>query len=157
MTSPTSVTEMAFVPCDLITIQMGCLSANVYPKVWPGMSNFERAHTFQVIKSTLEPLPIDTCLVLVAIGLQLNCSMIVKGLMFDWKNAFDACWFNFANLAIISFHDSSDAIIANTAVTGNPSILLPVVDGPITTCHYQDIHFVCINCMVNFAILTTAC
>ncbi len=142
---------MAFVPCDLATIQVGCLSANVYPKVEPGMPNFECAHTFQVIKSSLEPLPINTCLILDVIGLQLNCSAIVKGLMFDWKNAFDTCWFDFVNLGILSFHNSSSAIIANTTITGNLSILLPVVDGPIATCCHQDICSVPVNCTVHFA------
>ncbi len=83
MSSPTPITKMSFIPRDLVTIQVGCLSANVYPKVEPGMPNFECAHAFQVIKSTFEPLPIDTCLILDAIGLQLNCSAIVEGLMFD--------------------------------------------------------------------------
>jgi hypothetical protein len=42
---------MAFVPCNLVTIQVGCLSANVYPKVEPNMPTFEHAHAFEVIKS----------------------------------------------------------------------------------------------------------
>jgi hypothetical protein len=116
MTSPTSITEMAFIPHDLVTIQVGCLSTNVYPKVKvvSGMPNFECAHAFQVIKSALDPLSITTCLILDAIGLQLNCSAIVKGLIFDWKNAFDTHWFNFANLVILSFHNLVSTIIANT-------------------------------------------
>jgi hypothetical protein len=48
------------------------------------MPIFECTHAFQVVKSTLEPLPVDTPLILDAIGTQLNCSAIVKGLMFDW-------------------------------------------------------------------------
>jgi hypothetical protein len=83
MTLPTPITEMAFVPRDLVTIQVGQLSAVVYSKVEPGMPNFEWAHTFQVIKSTLEPLPIGMRLTLDAIGLQLNCSAIVARLVFD--------------------------------------------------------------------------
>jgi hypothetical protein len=83
MTLPTPVTKMAFRPRDLVTMETGCLSANVYPKVELGMPNFESALTFQVIKSALKPFPIDTRLIMDAIGLQLICSAIFKGLMFN--------------------------------------------------------------------------
>ncbi len=82
---------------------MGHLSANIYPKIKLGIPSFECAHAFQVIKSALEPLSINTCLILDAIGMQLNCSTIVKGLMFDWKNAFDTRWFDFVNLTNLLF------------------------------------------------------
>jgi hypothetical protein len=155
MTSPTSITEMAFILHDLVKIQVSCLSTNVYSKakVVPGMPNFELAHAFQVIKSALDLLLITTCLILDAIGLQLNCSAIVKGLMFDWKSAFDTHWFDFANLAILSFHNLVGMIITNTMAAGNLSILLPIVNGPIATCRHQSVCIVCVNCMVNFAVL----
>jgi hypothetical protein len=119
-------------------------------KIEPGMPNFERAHAFQVIKSALKPLPIDMHHILDAIEIQLNCSAIVDGLMFDWKNAFNTRWFNFANLAILSFHDSSGAIIANTTTAGNPSMLLPVISGNLANCHQGDVRFIRVNCTVNF-------
>ena len=67
---------MAFVPRDLVSIQVGRLYASVYPKVEPTMPIHERAHAFQVIKSTLKSLPVDTRLILEAIGTQLNCNSI---------------------------------------------------------------------------------
>jgi hypothetical protein len=133
---------MAFVPCDLVTIQVGRLSANVYPKNKPGIPNFERAHAFQVIKSTLEPIPIDTRLIFDVVGMKLNCSAIVKGLMFDWKNAFDMHWFDFANLTILSFHDSKGAIISNTTIANNPGVLLLIQAGTITDCRKGNVCFV---------------
>jgi hypothetical protein len=153
MTNTVFVTQMSFVPRDLITIQVGRLSDNVYPKIEPGMPSFEQAHAFQLIKSTLEPLPIDTRQILDTIGIQLNCSAIIDRLMFDWKNAFDTCWFGFANLAILSFHDSSGAIIANTTTAGNPSMLLPIINRNLVNCHQGDVHFIRVNCTVNFASL----
>ncbi len=143
MTLPTTpISEMAFVPCDLVTIQVGRLSANVYPKVEPNMPTFEHANAFQVIKSALEPLPVDTCLILDAIGLQLNCSTILKGgLMFDLRNTFDTCWQDIT---------SCDP---NTTIIGDPTILLPVLDGPVATCHNDGIHFARITCTINFASL----
>ncbi len=75
--------EMMFVPRDLVTIQVGRLSASVYPKVDPGMPVFECAHAFQLVKSAFKALPIDMHLILDGIGSQLNCSAIVDSLMYN--------------------------------------------------------------------------
>jgi hypothetical protein len=84
MTSnPAQVSHMSFVPKDLLPIQVGRLSASVYPKVEPSMPVFERAHAFQVAKSALKALNIDTCIILEAMGAQLNCSTTVDGLIYD--------------------------------------------------------------------------
>ena len=64
---------MAFVPRDLVSIQVGRLYASVYPKVEPTMPIHERA------------LPVDTRLILEAIGTQLNCNSQVDGSMFDFS------------------------------------------------------------------------
>jgi hypothetical protein len=40
------VHEMMFVPWELITIQVGCLSDSVYPKIDSNMPIFEHAYTF---------------------------------------------------------------------------------------------------------------
>ena len=94
------VHEMSFVPRDLVTVQVGRLSVSLYPKVETGMPVFEHAHAFQVNKSALEPLPIDTRLILDVLGAQLNCSAIVDGLMLDWRGLFDSAWYDFNNLTI---------------------------------------------------------
>jgi hypothetical protein len=117
------------------------------------MPDFECLHAFQVIKSTLEPLPIDTCLILDSIGLQLNCTSIIKRLTFDWKNAFNTHWLDFTILANLSFHNFGGVNIANTTVANNLSILLPVQDSPVTTCHHQDVCFIHVNCTVDCAAL----
>jgi hypothetical protein len=101
----------AFVPRKLVTIQVGCLSASMYPKVEPTMPIYELAHAYQVIKSALEALPIDMRLILEAIGMQLNCSAIVNGAMFDFRSLFGEAWYDFGNLIIQSFHDSAGKII----------------------------------------------
>ena len=51
---------MSFVPRNLVLIQVGCYSANVYPKINATMPIFERAHTFQVACSAIELIPVDT-------------------------------------------------------------------------------------------------
>jgi hypothetical protein len=141
---------MSLVPKDLVTIQVECLSVSVYPKVKPRMPIFERAHTFQVAKSTLEALNTDTRLIFEAMGTQLNCSTTVDGLINDWHRLFDSAWFIFANFAIISFHNSAGTGINNTTIAGNPALLLPVINGPVATCYQQDVCFVCVTCTINF-------
>jgi len=143
--------EMAFVPRDLVSIQVGRLYASVYPKVEPTMPIHERAHVLQVIKSALVSLPVDTPLILEAIGTQLNCNSQVNGSMFDFRSVFDKEWYNFANLAIQLFHNSAGAVIINTVLAADPSILLPVTDGPLPTCRQQDICYMCVSCTVDFA------
>jgi len=66
--------KMAFVPRDLLTIQVGQYSAAVYPKVESSMPVYKHAHAFQVARTASEPLPVDTRLILDAIGAELNCS-----------------------------------------------------------------------------------
>ena len=93
------------------------------------MPIYELAHVYQVIKSALEALLVDMCLILKAIGTQLNYSAIVDGAMYYFKSLFDKAWYDFRNLTIQSFHGSDGRIIRNTTVAGDPSILLPIVDG----------------------------
>jgi hypothetical protein len=142
---------MAFVPRDLVSIQVGRLYASVYPKVDPTMPIHERAHAFQVIKSVLESLPVDTRLILEAIGTQLNCNSQVNGSMFDFRSMFDEAWYDFANLAIQSIHNSASAVLIITMSTVDPSILLPVADGPLPTCRQQDVRYVHVSCTIDFA------
>jgi hypothetical protein len=43
----------AFLPKELVSIQVGRMSASMYPKVEPTMPIYKLAHTYQVIKSAL--------------------------------------------------------------------------------------------------------
>jgi hypothetical protein len=158
LTPPSQVASAhgtAFVPPELVTIHVGRMSASLYPKVEPTMPINELAHAYQVIKSALESLPVDTRLILEAIGMQLNCNSIIDGAMFDFRHLFDEAWFNFGNLVIQSFHNSAGAVIQNTTVAGNPSVLLPVIDCPLPACHQQDVCYVRILCTVDYSRLIT--
>jgi hypothetical protein len=76
------VHEIMFVPWDLTTIHVVHFSTFVYPKIDHNMSVFGHAHAFQVTKSPLESLPVNTCLILDAMSIQLNLSAIVDSLMY---------------------------------------------------------------------------
>jgi hypothetical protein len=108
-----------------------------------------------VIKSALKSLPVDMRLILEATGMQLNCNAIVDGAMFDFRSLFNKAWFDFSNLVIQSFHNSAGAVINNTTVADNPSILLPVINGPLNTCCHQDVCYVRVSCTVDYAWLIT--
>ena len=95
-----SSSPSTFIPRDLVTIQVGRYSAAVYPKVESSMPVYKRAHAFQVARTALEPLPVDTRLILDALGVQLNCSSIVDGQIFDWKDFFEQHWCNFQHLIV---------------------------------------------------------
>jgi hypothetical protein len=146
---------MLFVPKDLVTIQVGCLLACVYPKIEPSMPVFEHAHAFQVAKSALKALSVDTRLIFEAMGSPLISSTIVDGMMHDWRGLIDSVWFNFNNLTIILFHDLAGAGINNTTIAGNPALLLPVQHGAIKLCRQQDVCFVRITCTIDFTGLVT--
>jgi hypothetical protein len=147
--------EMSFVPRDLVTVQVGRLSVSLYPKVETGMPVFERAHAFQVNKSALEPLPIDTRLILDALGAQLNCSAIVDGLMFDWRSLFDLAWYDYANLMIAGYHTSDGKEIKNCTIVSSSTILKPVQNGKKPDCRAPDLWFVRVTCSVDFTGLVT--
>jgi hypothetical protein len=158
MTPPSSsakMHKMSFVPKDCVTIQVRCLLASVYPKVEPSMPVFECAHAFQVTKSALESLAVDTRLILEAMGAQLNCSTTVEGLIHDWRGLFDSAWFNFNNLAIVLFQNLAGRGINNSTIAGNPALLLPVINGLVGNCHQQDVCFVHVTCTIDFTGLVT--
>jgi hypothetical protein len=71
--------------------------------------------------------------------------------MFDFRSMFDEAWYDFANLAIQSFHNSAGAVMNNTTSAVDPSILLPVTDGALPTCRQPNVRYVRVSCTINFA------
>jgi hypothetical protein len=106
------------------------------------MPIFERAHAFQVKTGALEALPVDTRLMFDAIGIQLNCSAIVDGLINNWRNLLYDSWYDFQNLTILSFHNSAGAVTCDEqhndgGKCDHPS--LPAHNGP-RALHSRDVH-----------------
>ena len=152
--APSPSTEGNLTLLDLVPTQVGRQTVNLYP--WKvGQRTEERAHAFHVNMNALNLLPIETRLILDALGRSLNCSAVAEGLMFDWTNHFDSAWFNFANLSILSFHGSDGRPITNTTVAGDPTILLPVQNGAVAGCRQGDVRFVRVDCSIDFTPLIT--
>jgi hypothetical protein len=111
----------------------------------------QRGHAYQVNKAALANLPVDFSLILDAFGVQLNASLMVKGIMSDWCCYFKDRWMDFSHLTILSFHQSDGDRIDNTTIAANPQVLLPVVDGALATCRKQDVKFVQVQFTMDFA------
>jgi hypothetical protein len=116
---------------------------------------YERAHAFQIAKAALENLPTDLRLIMDAFGAQLNASSTVEGILSDWRRFFQERWIDFANLTILSFHNSKGDRIDVTTTVADIQVLLPVVDGPIAGCRKQDVRYVRVQCVLDFSSLTT--
>ena len=153
---PRAVFAMGFAPLDLVDVSVGQLHVKVYPKIGPSMVRvYERAHAFQIAKAAMENLPTDLRLIMDAFGAQLNASSTVEGILSDWRRFFQERWINFANLTILSFHNSKGDRIDMTTTIADNQILLPVADGSTADCRKQDIRYVRVQCILDFSSLTT--
>ena len=143
--------EMSFAPLDLVDARVGSNSLKLYPTISKDMPVWERGHAFQVNKAALANLPADISLVLDAFGAQLNSSSTVEGIISDWRRFFLERWMDFAHLSILSFHRSDGNRIDDTSTAADPSVLLPIVDGARAASRKQDVKFVRVNLMLDFA------
>ncbi len=57
--NPNAISEMGFMPLDLVDVTVGRVSAKLYPKITSTMQIFDRAHAWQINKTALFNLPAD--------------------------------------------------------------------------------------------------
>ncbi len=62
---------------------------------------------------------------------------------------------NFAHLTILLFHALNVDRIDTTTTATNPQVMLPIINGPVGNCCNQDVHFMRVQCILNFTPLTT--
>jgi hypothetical protein len=153
--NPNAISEMGFMPLDLVDITVGRVSAKLYPKITLTMQIFDRAHAWQINKKALFNLPADFKLIIDAFGAQLNETLTVEGIVSDWKCFFADCWSNFHHLTIMLFHNSEGTVMNDTTTAADAQILLSVQNGVVAACRQQDIKFVWVQCIINFAPLVT--
>jgi hypothetical protein len=150
------VNTMGFMPLELVDVHVGRTMVKLYPKIGPMMQIWEQAHAYQINKTTLTNLPTDLKLIINAFGAQLNASSTTEGIVSNFKRYFSDRWMSFDNLTILSFHNSAGNIVNDTTTPTNPQVLLPVQDGSLTNCRSQDVRFVWVQCVLDFASLVTA-
>jgi hypothetical protein len=151
---PSASLGTQFPPWALVPVNVGQATVNLYPVINPTMLPHERAHAFHINKTTFSSQSIDLRVQLDAFGHQLNLSTTVDGVINDWLCHFYDHWFNFGHLSILSFHETKGDQVNDTTHVGNPSILLPVVDGAIGNCR-KNVEFVRVQLSVNFIHLVT--
>jgi hypothetical protein len=153
MSSQPDLSVVGFIPEQLVPVSVGCYQVNLYPKLHPGASLVPRAHAYQICKSALAAPNINICILFDALGSQLNCMAAINGLVHDFTQVYEEGWFDPANLQVLSFHDSAGTLINNTTVAGNPTVLLPVINGVLANCRQQDVCYVRVQLSLNFATL----
>jgi hypothetical protein len=156
MSSQPDLSVVGFVPQQLVTVSIGRYQLNLYPKLSPGASLVEPAHAYQICKSALAALNINIRVIFGTLGSQLNCMATIDGLVYNFTQVYEDGWFDPANLQILSFHDSAGMHINNTTVAGNPTALLPVINGMLVNCRQQDVRFVHVQVSLDFAHLLGA-
>jgi hypothetical protein len=112
----------------------------------------ERTHAFQINKTALLLQALNLCVMLDALGAQLNLSVSIKGMIGEWLWFFQDSWFNFSLLQILSFHKDAGGQVNNTMMVTDPAILLPLQDGLVNDCH-KAIKFVRVQLNLNYAAL----
>jgi hypothetical protein len=143
--------QMGFAPLNLVDMLVGHINIKLYPPLTKDMPVHEHGHAYQVNKAALTNLPADFSLVLDAFGMQLNASLMVKGIMSDWRRFFNDHWMDFGHLTILFFHQLDGNRIDDTTVADDPQVFLPVVDGALAECHKKDVKFVRVQFTLDFA------
>ena len=100
----------------------------------------------------LEPLPIAFQVAWTALNLSLSvCVSSLTQLVHSWnvrpslmascltEESLDANWLDLVNLGIQSFYNSAGAQINNTTTSPNPTILMPMQNGPAASCQKVNI------------------
>jgi hypothetical protein len=149
------VHKMGLVPLDPVDVSVGRIVVKLYPKITPSMPLHKRAHAFQVNKSALKDLPTNLWLVIDTFGAQLNTSLTMEGILSDWRQFFQDRWIDFGNHSILSFHNSQGNRMDDTTIAGDDQVLLPVQEGTLADCRKQDVHYVQVQCTLDFASLIT--
>jgi hypothetical protein len=96
--------QMGFAPLDLVNVSVVRINVKLYPPLTKDMPVHKRTHAYQVNKAALTNLPADFSLILDVFGMQLNASLMVKGIMSDWRHYFKDPSMVFGPLTILSFH-----------------------------------------------------
>jgi hypothetical protein len=152
----TIVNAMGFTPLELVDVNVGRTTVKLYPKIGPTMQIWEQAHAYQINKTTLTNLLTDLKLIIDAFGAQLNASSTMEGILSNFKRYFSDRWMSFDNLTVLYFHNSAGNIVNDMTTPTNLQVLLPVQDRNLANCRSQDVQFVRVQCVLDFASLVTA-
>jgi hypothetical protein len=139
-----------------VPVVIGKSTVHLYPDVHPLMHIAERAHAFHITTANLQTLRLPSDVYIDHLGMHLDSASTVAGLKHDFYQHFHDHWLDMTHLSVISFHNSAGAVQANAVTVADPSILKPVVDGPVNNCRPADVRFVRLELSLDFRPLCTA-
>jgi hypothetical protein len=154
--NPNAISEMGFMPLDLVDVTVGRISAKLYPRSRQRCKSLTLPTLGKSTKTMLFNLLADFKLVIDAFRAQLNATLTVEGIVSGWKRFFANCWYDFHHLTIMSFHNSEGSVMNDTTTAADAQICLPVQNGVVVACRQQDIKFVWVQCIIDFAPYVTA-
>ena len=132
------------------------LDASLYPTLQHGWCIAERTYAFRVNNNLVKAIPINACLNIDIVSVQLNQAAFANGAKDEWICLFFQNWLTMAHLSIVSFH-SSGSVMNNAMTALDTKILLSVVAGDIPTCRPPVVRFICLQfelgCMILSAVL----
>ena len=91
---------------------------SLQPILEPGCSVAECAYAFHINSNAIKAVPANARLKIGIIGTQLNQAAFADGAKNEWVCKFPASWIDMAHPTIISFHNSSGAVINNAMTSG---------------------------------------
>ena len=107
-------------------VKISGISVSLYLTPDALMLAAERAHGFHVTKNNLLAANLAPRQVLTALGQHTGQVTVVDREISGFLRHFHDHWRDFWNLTILSWHNSTGAIMANTTTAADSSILLPV-------------------------------
>eukprot|EP00956_Cyclotella_meneghiniana_P029594 scaffold72230_cov36-Cyclotella_meneghiniana.AAC.3 len=153
---PPAHEPLTFVPKDCVSVTIGNVQVNVYPRVDPLWCIPEKGHAYHVTKSAFHAVHLQPDLHLDAFGQYMNSSAVVDSQRFEFEDRFKASWIDMRYLTILSFHNSQGQEIANAVTDADASVLKPVINGNIADCRPADVRFVRVQIALDFRDLCTA-
>jgi len=132
--------DMQFIHKALVQVKVAGVSVSLYLVLDETMPPAKRAHGFHSSMSNLLSTPLTPRQILNDLGQETGQgqSAVVDGAIAGLLRHFQDHWTNFPNLTltIVSWHDCTGAVINNTTVPGDPSVLLllPVQNGVLASC-----------------------
>ena len=140
-----------FLPKPDVIVRVAKSDISLYPVLELDALPAERAYAFTINKNAIETVSADARLKLDVLGTQLNQAAFIDGakqqLLSHWRSS----WIDMGFLSIVSFHDSTGAVMLNACTAADPKILLPCAAGIIANCRPPDVRFVRLQLELDFA------
>ena len=113
-----------FNPKPDVIVRVNKSDVSLYPVLELDAQPAERAYAFTINKNAIENVPADVRLKLDVLGTQLNQVAFIDGAKQNLTHFWRTSWIDMRYLTIVSYHDSTGAVIPNACTTADPKVLL---------------------------------